>query len=381
MITLIICLLSAVIITINLTGDNIQLSDCNSVNNSLHDSNLFTFLHDTSIYNSMSPGVNNFSHDISDVSHNGTLNNHQTTHLNNNNNLSVLYFIARSIKNKIAEFQALVDIEKPHIIAITESWLDDSFNDGEVFPTEYSVFRNDRNTHGGGVALGIRSTLNPVLKSDFLSNDIEIVWAEFDSNQGKSLFGVYYRLPSQNKNGLDTLDDNLSKIKVSGKSYNLCSLVGDFNIHIDWASDCITKGSLPKGLLDIMHSSGFTQVLKDPTFKTRNCIDHFLDLVFVSDPYVLSCNSTCNLHGCDHSAVEIHLNMSSIKDKSINKSVYCINKANFSQMKYSLVNFPWHSCFDYDIDIMCNRVETFIKSCIDNSVPRKVVKKKKICLG
>ena len=157
-----------------------------SVNNSLHDSNLFSFLHDTSIDNSMSPGVNNFSHDISDVSHNGTLNNHQTTDLNNNNNLSVLYFNARSIQNKIAEFQARVDIEKPHIIAITESWLDDSFNDGEVFPTEYSVFRNDRNTHGDGVALGIRSTLNSVLISDFLSNDIEIVWAEFDRNQGKS---------------------------------------------------------------------------------------------------------------------------------------------------------------------------------------------------
>ena len=69
--------------------------------------------------------------------------------------------------------------------------------------------------------------------------------------------------------------------------------------------------------------------------------------------------------------------MSSIKDKSISKSVYCINKANLSQMKYSLVNFPWHSCFDYDIDIMWNRVETFIKSCIDNSVPKKVVKKNK----
>ena len=84
------------------------------------------------------------------------------------------------------------------------------------------------------------------MKTDFLSSDIEIVWAEFDSNQGKSLFGVYYRPPSQNKNGLDILDDNSSKIHASGRAYNLCSLVGDFNIHIDWASDCITKGSLPK---------------------------------------------------------------------------------------------------------------------------------------
>ena len=69
-------------------------------NNSLHDSSLFSFLHDTSNDNSMSPGVDNFSHDISDVSHNGTLINHQTTDLNNNNNLSVLYFNARSQGSK-----------------------------------------------------------------------------------------------------------------------------------------------------------------------------------------------------------------------------------------------------------------------------------------
>ena len=94
-----------------------------------------------------------------------TLNCHSNIDSGNiSNNLSVLYFNARSIKNKIAEFQARVNVEKPHIIAITESWWDDSFNDGEVFPSDYSVFRNDRNRHGGGVALGILTVLNPVLK-------------------------------------------------------------------------------------------------------------------------------------------------------------------------------------------------------------------------
>ena len=55
-----------------------------------------------------------------------------------------------------------------------ESWLDDSFNAGEVFPPDYSVFRNDRNTHGGGVALGIKCNLNPVLRPEFLSSNTRL---------------------------------------------------------------------------------------------------------------------------------------------------------------------------------------------------------------
>ena len=70
---------------------------------------------------------------------------------------------------------------------------------------------------------------------------------------------MYYRPPSQCINGLDILDDNLSKIQALGRFYNLCTLVGDFNIHIAWVNEHIDiKGSLPKSLLDTMQSIGFT---------------------------------------------------------------------------------------------------------------------------
>ena len=102
----------------------------------------------------------------------------------------------------------------------------------------------------------------------------------------------------------------------------------------------VTKGALPKILLDTMYSSGFTQVLKEPTYRTLNGDDHFLDLVFVSDPsFVISCNSTYNLNGCDHSAVSLLLNTCHIKgDPIITKPVYCLNRADFDKMKCFLVN-------------------------------------------
>lgn len=227
--------------------------------------------------------------------------------------------------------------------------------------------------------MGIRSIFNPVLRSEFLSNDLEIVWAEFNTIKGKCLFGVYYRAPSQNKNGLDNLDENLSKIQASNKSYEFCTLVGDFNIHIDWSNEMqVAKGALPKILLDTMYSSGFTQVLKEPTYKTLNGIDHFLDLVFVSDPsFVIACNSTYNLNGCDHSAVSLLLNTCHVKNVPIiTKPVYCLKRADFEKMKKLFLNSVGHLCFDnVDVDCIWNSVECIFKESIDKSVPKKNVAK------
>jgi len=40
-------------------------------------------------------------------------------------------------------------------LTLSETWLDDTVPDDEVFSVEcgYSLFRHDRNQHGGGVAI------------------------------------------------------------------------------------------------------------------------------------------------------------------------------------------------------------------------------------
>ena len=217
------------------------------------------------------------------------------------------------------------------------------------------------------------------MRPEFLSSNIEIVWAELTTTRGKCLFGVYYRPPSQSKNGLEILDENLCKIQASNRSYELYTLVGDFNIHIDWVIDMnVTKGALPRTLIDTMNSSGFTQVLKEPTYRTLNGADHFLDLVFVSDPsFVIDCSSTYNLNGCDHSAVSLLLNTCHIKSvPCINKPVYCLKRADFDKMKCLLIDGIDQLCFEHDdIDCIWNNVEGVIKQSIDKSVPKKRVSK------
>ena len=69
-------------------------------------------------------------------------------------------FNARSICNKLNEFNAFIDTVKPQYVAITETWLNDSVPDSFIDQrNQYSIFRRDRPTgngnpsRGGGVCL------------------------------------------------------------------------------------------------------------------------------------------------------------------------------------------------------------------------------------
>ena len=42
---------------------------------------------------------------------------------------------------------------EPDIIFDTETWIDNSIKDSQIFPRGYTIFRNDRNFSGGGVLI------------------------------------------------------------------------------------------------------------------------------------------------------------------------------------------------------------------------------------
>jgi hypothetical protein len=71
----------------------------------------------------------------------------------------------------------LLDSIKPDIICGTETWIDNSIKDSQIFPPGYNIYRNDRNLNGGGVLLAVRGNLisSPVPE---LQTDCEIIWCK-----------------------------------------------------------------------------------------------------------------------------------------------------------------------------------------------------------
>lgn len=79
-------------------------------------------------------------------------------------NFTIYYQNVRSLKTKSNDFFSNVLCNNFTVIALTETWLNNSFYNSEVIDDRYIVFRNDRspNTskkkHGGGVLLAIKSS-------------------------------------------------------------------------------------------------------------------------------------------------------------------------------------------------------------------------------
>ncbi len=63
--------------------------------------------------------------------------------------------------NKIDELITVVQTYKPHIVAITETWLHEQINDTEITINNYHIFLKDREGRGGGQLLFIKSSLRP----------------------------------------------------------------------------------------------------------------------------------------------------------------------------------------------------------------------------
>lgn len=80
---------------------------------------------------------------------------------------------SRSIVNKLSNFQSFVVSSSVDIFALTETWLNHSFQNTEIIPSHYTIYRHDRPTRGGGVLIAVNSSLSSSqLKSPF---DLEIV--------------------------------------------------------------------------------------------------------------------------------------------------------------------------------------------------------------
>ena len=102
--------------------------------------------------------------------------------------------------NKQEELEAIMPLESCDLIAITETWWDES-RDWNVGLDGYRLFRRDRQgRRGGGVALYLKKTLQSEELS--LKNNHEQVgslWVRIRErgNQGNLVVGVYYRPPDQ----------------------------------------------------------------------------------------------------------------------------------------------------------------------------------------
>lgn len=160
---------------------------------------------------------------------------------------------------------------------ITETWLHDAIDDADIFPPSYKVFRRDRPTRGGGVAVLVKNTISAFLTRQ-IDNHESVTLKVSCWERSFMLFAVY-RAPDSPSVFLRQLCEHVASFK-NGKYI----LAGDFNLPgVDWNQPFSNRemSSHVAYLTDIMLTADVQQVVDQPTRIHGNCAST-LDLIFIS---------------------------------------------------------------------------------------------------
>ena len=165
--------------------------------------------------------------------------------------------------------QTLAIANNTGIIGITETWLHEGINDGEIaLPGMYS-YRKDRiSSRGGGVILYVAQHLHPEQVTDpHLNSCPESVWISIKPKRGISiLVGVIYRPPNS------TDPEDACILLAIGRATELghtnILIMGDFNLpSIDFSAHNVTgpAESMQSRFLDLCTELGLVEHVKRPT--------------------------------------------------------------------------------------------------------------------
>ena len=190
---------------------------------------------------------------------------------------------ARSLQNKLLDFQAVVYTRKIDIVIVSETWLDNTVPDYKFLLNGYTIFRKDRiGRRGSGVLLAFKSQIMDWRRYDLTAN-CKLVWCEFLLSLGqKILFGVYYRPPNTGVEYFHCLCDSLA---TTDDKFDKIFLAGDFNLPgFDWINQVpLSSEPLYLDAYELLNDSFLTQVNFHPT---RN--NSILDLVLTTVPDLIS---------------------------------------------------------------------------------------------
>jgi len=241
--------------------------------------------------------------------------------------LNILLLNARSIRNKFQELAVVLRLEKPDVVAITETWIHTSSRDfeGEFQVPGYLMYHRDRsNREGGGVMLYIKDSLT--VRNFITSPSHEILGVDLDIGQVVYRVLVVYRPPHQ----LVERDRQLYQEIGARMEDRVCLLVGDFNSNVDWETRESPLANTP--LLDFVNDNFLTQWVREPT---RG--ENILDLVLTTEDDIISTlNVGEELGSSDHKIIRFTLKVPEAATRGNRSDKLDFRRADFPGLRSAL---------------------------------------------
>ena len=240
-----------------------------------------------SMVSAKSPGItNNPNLDTSTNSNDDSICNtfHDVEKLRNMNKKRPIigHININSIRYKFQELLPLFEKFLVDVFCISETKIDDSFNDSLFSADGYKLHRCDRNIHGGGLMTFVRADLPIRRRKDMECKGLENLCFEFILDIRKWAIICVYRPPKMKDKEFEGMMTNaLDKIFLH---FDHVIVIGDLNYDLSSPN----KG---KTLLDIMESFSLINLIKEPTC-FKNAESPTLIDVILTNSHTFMCNTS-----------------------------------------------------------------------------------------
>ena len=255
----------------------------------------------------------------------------------------------RSAPNKMEEIFQYVEEHDPEILALSETWMDDSVLNRICELPKYTIIRKDRSDKfkdkygkkgsGGGVAILYKSYLKIEVIHPVEEEIEEILWVRVKGKKSFILGTIYiteYCDMLNDASGETILEKHLREINSNNCDI---TLIGDFNIDLIENKISAKKKAVKETLKNLMDTYGFFQKIDQPTRIDKNSgRKSLIDHIWTNATNILSWG--VNIGISDHFGTFI----------SINKE-----KEPIKPTKIKIRNFK-----NYKLENFCTDLENFL---------------------
>ena len=257
--------------------------------------------------------------------------------------------------NKLLDFQNFVHMNKPDIVAVNESWLNEYIHSNEIIDENYyKMFRYDRSQAdktkfskkgGGGVFILVKQGLDIETKLVNIPNPntIPVLSIEIKfKDSSKLCFSTFYRY---GYSMLDTFEAAQSYYCEVCRKYNKIVIVGDLNLSSvqDWEYPQ-SASDLENRYVELFHELGLGNVVHSPTHRGGNV----LDLILTNQPGLVHNLSIDPDLICpsDHFSLTFKIKKNVARKKFTKQKLFKYGEADWAGLSKEIGAYNWTHLFN-----------------------------------
>ena len=144
---------------------------------------------------------------------------------------TILICNIRSLAPKIDELECVINLNSADVLYVTETWLSEEISDSYVSLLNFSLFRKDRTTRGGGIAMYVKSSIRKILDiikpPDMITEDM---WIQLRPTRlPRQISSIPIGVTAHDNNMLYDYIQNTVDTYLVDHPDSLVCIVGDFN--------------------------------------------------------------------------------------------------------------------------------------------------------